>query len=202
MALDTYDTALNKNIDIIVMDKSSVVGEICVITNVNNGKQYVGQTVSHRKNHGKYRPFGYVGRFKDHLSEAICNTKTKQCGYLNNAIRKHGADAFKVDLIKRCELCNLDEEEKVYIAKYNTMFPNGYNLTIGGKTTKCVNVQFSNTIQEKKKRIKVHTDESKNNISQSLRKLHESTNEFAQIFSQHTKTTFDEQASTLRTCIK
>ena len=44
-----------------------VVGEIYKMTNTTNGKHYIGQTRSHRLNHDKYRPFGYLGRFKDHI---------------------------------------------------------------------------------------------------------------------------------------
>ena len=42
-----------------------------------NNKIYVGQAVTHRLNKNKYRYFGYEGRFKDHISEAINNTKKK-----------------------------------------------------------------------------------------------------------------------------
>lgn len=79
-----------------------VKGHIYVITNKNNGKNYVGQTLTHRLNRGKYKPFGYEGRFRDHLSEALCNTKKKQCSYLNNAIRKDGKDSFTCSLILEC----------------------------------------------------------------------------------------------------
>ena len=52
-----------------------VVGEIYKMTNTTNGKIYIGQTRSHRLNHNKYRPFGYLGRFKDHICEAHSNKK-------------------------------------------------------------------------------------------------------------------------------
>ena len=58
-------------------DKNKRFGLIYCITNEVNNKQYIGQTVSHRKNKGKYRPFGIDGRLNDHISEAICNTKKK-----------------------------------------------------------------------------------------------------------------------------
>lgn len=40
-----------------------------------------------------------MGRFYDHISEAINNTKNKQCMYLNNAIRKYGKDNFTCKLL-------------------------------------------------------------------------------------------------------
>lgn len=117
----------------ILTDPSSIVGHIYVIESTATDKVYVGQTLSHRKNHGKYRPFGYEGRFRDHISEAICNTKKKQCTYLNNAIRLYGKDTFTVSLVETCAVADLDSREQHYIAEYNSMYPNGYNLTCGGK---------------------------------------------------------------------
>lgn len=118
----------------ILTDTSEVKGQIYLIENTLQNKKYVGQTVSHRKNHNKYRPFGFQGRFNDHVSEAICNTKKKQCRYLNNAIRAYGKDFFKVSLLHTCPKEELDMWEKHYIQAENTLFPNGYNLTKGGKT--------------------------------------------------------------------
>ena len=121
----------------IITDKSQVIGHIYLIERIGKkSKYYVGQSVSHRKNHGKYRPFGYEGRFRDHVSEALCNTKKKQCWYLNNAIRRYGKDAFNVSLLETCALTNMDEREQYYIQEYNSLYPNGYNLTTGGKYSK------------------------------------------------------------------
>ena len=115
-----------------IKDKYKIVGEIYKITNVLNGKSYIGQTRSHRLNHGKYRPFGSLGRFKDHISEANSNKKN-QSRCLNNAILKHGKEAFICQLVQTCELNMLDELEKCYIAYYDSKFPKGYNLTDGGR---------------------------------------------------------------------
>ena len=124
------------NMEALLLDNSQVIGHLYVILNTATNKQYVGQTLSHRKNHNKYRPFGYQGRFKDHVSEAVCNTKKKQCMYLNNAIRSYGADVFRVELITTCPKDDLDRLEEQYIKEYDTLYPNGYNLTIGGKVFK------------------------------------------------------------------
>lgn len=117
----------------VLADKSQVLGQIYCMTNTVTNTKYIGQTWTHRKNHGKYKPFGFEGRFRDHLSEAICNTKKKQCRYLNNAVRHYGKEIFTVQLVYTCSLHDLDKWETHYIAEYNTMYPNGYNLTTGGK---------------------------------------------------------------------
>lgn len=129
----------------ILNDSSQVIGNIYIITNTTTNKQYIGQTVSHRKNHNKYRPFGYEGRFKDHISEAICNTKKKQCNYLNNSIRQYGKEVFKVELITTCNKEELDTLEELYIKQYNTLYPNGYNLTKGGKVFRSINPDIEPT---------------------------------------------------------
>ena len=46
-------------------EKDKVVGEIYKMTNTTNGKVYIGQTRSHRLNHNKYRPFGYLDIWED-----------------------------------------------------------------------------------------------------------------------------------------
>lgn len=130
-------------------EKHKLMGEIYLITNVKNNKIYIGQTVSHRKNKGKYRPFGSIGRFNDHVSEAICNTKHKQCSYLNNAIRKYGREKFKWELIEYCPLDKMNENEEFWIVFYKSLFPNGYNLTKGGKTFTVASIQRP-TLNKKK----------------------------------------------------
>jgi len=118
--------------DGILEDISGVIGHIYKITNTLNNKYYVGQAMSHRKNKGKYKPFGYQGRFQDHISEAKCNTKLGS-RYLNNAIRLYGKDVFAVVMLKTCPLEEMDHWEQHYIAELNTLYPNGYNLTSGGR---------------------------------------------------------------------
>jgi group I intron endonuclease len=116
----------------VLEDISGVVGHIYKITNTATNKCYVGQAMSHRKNKGKYKPFGFEGRFQDHISEAKCNTKLGS-RYLNNAIRLYGKDVFTVVLLKTCSMEEIDHWETQYIAELNTLYPNGYNLTSGGR---------------------------------------------------------------------
>lgn len=118
--------------------------EIYKITNLTTGKLYIGQAVSHILNHKKYRPYGYEGRFRCHISEAF-SQKKNQCHYLNNAIRKYGINDFVIELIEYCELKDADEKEIWYIKLNNSLFPNGYNLKNGGNT-------FTHS-EESKKRV-------------------------------------------------
>ena len=122
-------------------EKDKVVGEIYKMTNTTNGKVYIGQTRSHRLNHNKYRPFGYLGRFKDHIHEAF-SSKKNNCKVLNSALRKYGQDSFTCELIHTCEVNNLNEQEEQFIIEYNSKYPNGYNLTNGGKAFTDVSGNF------------------------------------------------------------
>lgn len=124
--------------DSILDDPESIQGVIYLIEHTASGKKYVGQTLSHRKNHERYRPFGANGRFRDHISEAVNNTKRKQCTYLNNAIRLYGAEAFTVKVLEICEREDLDTRECYYITEHSSLYPTGYNLTTGGKGARAV----------------------------------------------------------------
>ena len=113
---------------------NKVQGEVYKIINTVTNKCYIGQTRTHRLNHGKYRPFGYLGRLRDHISEANSNKKN-QSRYLNSAILKYGSDKFICEKLLTCGLDELDMYESYYIQEFNTKFPNGYNLTNGGQKT-------------------------------------------------------------------
>jgi hypothetical protein len=147
-----------------------LTGNIYKITNIKNNKIYIGQAVSHRLNKNKYRPFGYIGRFKDHISEAINNTKKKQCTYLNNAIRKYGKESFKTELLIECPKESLDNNEIEQIKKHNSLYPNGYNLTNGGKTFININIENNQSLNDFKKRGREfgykHNEETKLKIKQ------------------------------------
>ena len=109
--------------------------DIYIISCSETEKQYVGQAVTHILNHKRYRPYGYIGRFRGHISEAY-STKKKQCFYLNNAIRKYGNDKFSVKLLETTTISESDDREIYYIQKLKTLCPNGYNLTSGGNCSR------------------------------------------------------------------
>lgn len=113
-------------------DPDMVTAEIYVITDSRTNKRYVGQTMSHRLNHGRYRPYGYIRRFKSHLSQARNNSPTKQVYQLHSAMRSD-FNAFSTQLVARCEIADIHELERHYVTVYNSLWPNGYNQTAGGR---------------------------------------------------------------------
>ena len=82
------------------------------ITKKSNGKSYIGQSndIERRINEHKYK-----------IDLAI-----------DQAINKYGIDAFEYEIIEECELSQLDEREKYWIAFYNTYKGFGYNCNAGG----------------------------------------------------------------------
>jgi group I intron endonuclease len=83
---------------------------VYLTTNLINGKQYVG---SHEGNEND----NYLGSGKPALS---------------NAIKKYGKENFSRDILEICDpSLNLLLEEK-YIKKFNTLVPNGYNISPTG----------------------------------------------------------------------
>lgn len=97
-----------------------------------SGKSYIGQTI---------RSIG--DRFKQHVNRARLDDKLG-CTYLNAAIKKYGFDNFKHEILLEINNKLLDEYEIKFIDAYNTLEPNGYNLTKGGHTT-----QYSEASKQK-----------------------------------------------------
>lgn len=96
------------------------MGYIYKITNTVTGKCYIGE--SKEKNVER--------RWKEHIR--LIN-QNKGCPALRDAVKKHGWDKFKFEVIIIC----FDEDryfyEKDYIKKFNSKVPNGYNITDGGE---------------------------------------------------------------------
>ena len=97
-------------------------GEIYVITNVQNGKQYVGQTTG-----------TYQNRYKEHCW-AMKDTNKKNLP-LYAAFCKYGLDSFECSLVEKVPVSELDRREQYWIEKFNT-FTDGYNATAGGQKNK------------------------------------------------------------------
>lgn len=97
--------------------------DIYLITNLVNGKKYVGYTSK-----------GYKKRYKSHIKEANEN-KTNR--YICQAIRKYGEENFSVELLEKVETHeDAKKREQYYIKIFNTFVQSkgnwGYNGTKGG----------------------------------------------------------------------
>ncbi|MCK9319241.1 GIY-YIG nuclease family protein [Methanoculleus sp.] len=92
---------------------------IYVITNKINNKQYVGQSVDVDKRW---------------ISHKFASTQNNTNIILYNAMSKYGVDNFVIQVIEKdIPINEIDEKEKYWINKLNTLKPNGYNMTLGGE---------------------------------------------------------------------
>lgn len=99
------------------MQKDEKCG-IYKIENKINNKIYIGKSIH------------IYQRWKEHKKKALNNnTKT----YFHQALKFYGFNNFKWDIIEEVPLKKLDEREKYWINYYNSIKPNGYNLTEGGE---------------------------------------------------------------------
>lgn len=135
---------MSKNVDMVVY----------VVTNSVNGKQYVGQT-----------KYGAEFRWKQHVQAA----NRGQGHVLGNAIRKYGAENFKIEVAVRCEsIDELWKHETRLIEELKTI-ECGYNREKGGWGN-----PYHPTREETRKKMsavrkgKKLSEETKRKISQKL----------------------------------
>ena len=119
------------------------MGYIYKITNLVNQKIYIGQTNNPKR------------RWAEHKCIARHNFKYKSALY--NAMRFYGIKNFQFQIVEECEDEIMPSREAYYIQQWNTICPNGYNLTPGGeKVFGQYNPFFG----------KHHSDETKKKISE------------------------------------
>lgn len=102
-------------------------GYIYCITNKVNGKKYVGQTKT-----------DIPTRWRGHKSD-VTNPKAQKFA-IHLAMQKYGIDNFNIQQIEKLENFTpeelsslLNDKEIFYIKSFQTLAPNGYNLTEGGE---------------------------------------------------------------------
>ena len=95
-------------------------GSIYLIKNSKNNKVYIGQTIQDVEK-----------RFKQHLK--LLKTNKNQA--ISNAIKSIGKENFSYETLITgiTTYEELNELEELYIQKYNSIVPNGYNLCPGGQ---------------------------------------------------------------------
>lgn len=129
---------------IIVIARNDM-GYIYIATSPS-GKSYVGQT-----------KYGVKERWRDHIYDALDPNKD-HCKLLNRAIRKYGGCAFDIQVICECNDDDMNDLERSYIERHNTVKPNGYNLTHGGGSSCNHLEETKKKISEKLKGVPKHID--------------------------------------------
>lgn len=129
--------------------------KIYKIINKLNNKTYIGQTSQSLK-----------ARFQDH-----CCPSSK-CTILRNAIQKYGRDNFDIELVQD-NINSIEETSELeisYIKKFDSLHPNGYNLTTGGEVRKQISEVTRKKLSESHKGY-VWSEESKQKLSESKKGL-------------------------------
>ena len=95
------------------------MGYIYCIRNKISNKCYIGETAKE----------DVSTRWKQHLNLI---SRGKGCPALKEAVQKHGLENFEFSVVVICFDEARFDLERHYIAKYNSMVPNGYNILPGG----------------------------------------------------------------------
>lgn len=112
--------------------KKEMIKIFCVykITNLINHKLYIGITKRNPKI-----------RFNEHFSN--------KNELLYKAKEKYGKENFSLEIIEKdIPEDNIDEKERYYIKLYNSLVPNGYNLSIGGISNKSISDEGKQKLKE------------------------------------------------------
>ena len=98
-----------------------MLGYIYTITNDITNKVYVGQTINPQE------------RWYKHKNEAKHIESLPYKSHLYNAMNAYGIDNFSFEIVEECDCEVLDEKERYWIQKLDTLEPNGYNISNGGR---------------------------------------------------------------------
>lgn len=123
---------------------------VYLLTNLANGKRYVGKTS---------RPLEV--RWQGHLGSARRGDSDM---LVCRAIKKHGSNAFKREVLEECSDARLGDTETFWIMLLGThVSQGGYNLTLGGDGG-LPGYKFSEASKEKMRQKALgrkHTEETK-----------------------------------------
>ena len=135
------------------------------ITNIQNNKVYIGQTI---------RPI--KDRFNRHINDALNNIIDT---HFARAIRKYGKENFQIETIDMAQNQNeLNEKERYWIQYYNSV-KEGYNETdaiskCGGNTYQSKTEEEMNIIKDKIRQTKTG---AKNPMARKIKRINILTNE-------------------------
>ena len=135
------------------------------ITNIQNNKVYIGQTI---------RPIEQ--RFKRHMNDALNNILDT---HFARAIRKYGKENFIIEQIDIAQTQEeLNQKEQYWIQYYNSV-NEGYNETdaiskCGGNTYQSKTEEEMEVIKEKIRQTKIG---SKNSMARKIKRINIITNE-------------------------
>ena len=128
---------------------------VYLTTNLITGKQYIGSHETNKLNDG-------------YLGSGV---------YFKNSVNKYGKENFEREILERCKkIKSARLLEESYISKYNTLYPNGYNMSNtggfgehGGKHSEETKKKMSESAKGKKR---IFSEEHKRKLSIAAKKWH------------------------------
>lgn len=136
-------------------------GEIYMVTCKVTGLGYVGQASNYITSNKQ--KWGASGRWTRHCYDAFIEGRGDYTNEFHKAIREYGKDNFELKVLCECDAEDMDEQEAFYIKKYNTLHPNGYNMTEGVFGKKC-----EIAVDKNKGPGRVVSEEGKKKMSQAF----------------------------------
>ena len=142
-----------------------IIGEIYIITNIQNNKVYIGQTI---------RPIEQ--RFHRHMNDALNNILDT---HFARAIRKYGKENFIIEKIDTAQNQNELNKKEQYWIKFYDAVNNGYNETdaiskCGGNTYQSKTKEEMSVIKDKIRQTKLG---AKNPMARKVKRINIITNE-------------------------
>lgn len=105
------------------------MGVVYKITIPQTGKSYIGKTIQ-----------SFKIRWAAHVGESDGSYNTKDRSYFHSSLRKYGFDDVVKEILFESDIDEeLYEKEIEYIKLHNTLVPNGYNISEGGKGSRVFN---------------------------------------------------------------
>lgn len=101
----------------------------------------------------------YIGQTRSRFSVRMAAhrygaKKGVGCRVIGRAIQKYGWSAFSAEVLETVLPEHADDRERYWIAEFNTLTPNGYNLESGGADRKEVSQQTRELMRQKKLGVK------------------------------------------------
>jgi len=127
----------------------------------------------------------YIGQSRDIFKrwKEHSNLSRKKLSCISSALKLHGLGSFVWEVIEECSLEELNDREVYWISYFDSMSPNGYNLTSGGGQGKIISEESrakmseaakASMTEERRAKIseaikgKTHSEETKKKISESI----------------------------------
>lgn len=125
--------------------------DIYIIKNSVNNKVYIGQAQDAAE------------RWLQHIYDARYeNKKSIEKQIIHRAMAKYGFDKFHYEILEH-QIEDYDEKEKYWIKQYNSLVPNGYNVSPGGEGIGNGIDAVSSLIKDKETLLKIISEISSSN---------------------------------------